>query len=193
MDGLGDHGWEVSHGSQIELFAVVGTVVLGGADNVGCGGATDIAGLWNVGNVTVELGRDGRELETGSRGVVEGGLAGAAPVGWHTGDGVHGGGSCSVPGSEGGESGGWHPEEWELGGQGEGWCQLLVPGAGRGGWEALLALRPCAGGVFHIVDLPVATDETESSGERGVLQGESGGHQGRIDHPGALVVNAEAR
>jgi hypothetical protein len=166
VDGLGDHGWEVSHGSQIELFAVVGTVVLGGADR-GRGGATDIAGLWNVGNVTVELGRDGRELETGSRGVVEGGLAGAAPVGWHTGDGVHAGGSSpyqvlraakAVDGIQ--KSGSWEVKERA---GANCWYPPLAAEVGRLCWPS--AHVPAVYSILWIYQLPLTRPKVPVSAE----------------------------
>lgn len=114
-DGLGDHGWEVSHGSQVEFNAVVFTVVLGGGE----GGSTtcldDVAGNWDVGDVTVELGLDSCELEADSRCVDDWGLAGGTPVAGHAGFVVNSGGTLTVPGSEGLELRGWHGEEWEHG------------------------------------------------------------------------------
>ena len=114
-DGLGDHGWEVSHGSQVEFDAVVFTVVLGGREGGKTTSLDDVAGLWDVGDVTVELGLDGGELEAGSRCVDDWGLAGGTPVAGHASDVIDSGGTLTVPGSEGSELICWHVEEWEHG------------------------------------------------------------------------------
>jgi hypothetical protein len=85
VDGLGDLGWEVSHLSQIELNVVGSSEVLGGAESGGGGGGNK-AGDWDVGDVTVELGHDGRELSADRTGVQDWGLTGGHPVGGHVGD-----------------------------------------------------------------------------------------------------------
>lgn len=111
VDGLGDLGWEVSHLSQIKVDAVVFSVVLGGAESGGAGG-DNIAGHWDVGDVTVELGHDRRKLETDRRSVDDWGLTGGHPVLGLASHIILQGGTLTVPGSEGTELGGWHPEEW---------------------------------------------------------------------------------
>jgi len=111
VDGLGDLGWEVSHLSQIKVDAVVFSVVLGGAESGG-GGGDNIAGDWEVGDVTVELGHDRRKLETDRSSVDDWGLTGGHPVLGLASHIILQGGTLTVPGSEGTELGGWHPEEW---------------------------------------------------------------------------------
>jgi hypothetical protein len=132
VDGLGDLGWEVSHLSQIELGAVVCSVVLRGAESGGVGGA-NIAGDWDVGDVTVELGHDGCELKTDSSGVLDRGLTGGHPVGGHVGGSIHRPLTLTVPGSEGGELDGWHREEWEHTGLGEAFISLQISSTGSCG------------------------------------------------------------
>ena len=193
-DGLGDLGWEVSHLSQIKFDAVVCTVVLVGAQGVG-GRAHDVAGHWDVGDVTVELGLDERELEADSRGVDDWCLTWGHPVGGHTGDVISCGGSLSVPGSEGGELLGWHPEEWDIVTKGESWCHLLLSSSiCSRHLEALHFGVPvsCGDGVLHVVDGIGARCESKLSGRGGVHHGEGGGSESRPDDPGALVVDREA-
>jgi len=158
MDGLGDLGWEVSHLSQIEVDGVVFSVVLGCAESggtaCGCGTRCD-AGHWDIGYVTVELGLDARELEGARIVVVDGGLTRGHPVlGLLSGD-IRDGGALTVPGSEGTELVGWHPEEWQHGGEGESWGQLLESSGSGRALEALGSYSKItgSGGVLHVVDL----------------------------------------
>jgi hypothetical protein len=77
---LGNLGWEISQGSQVECSGVVFTVV-----EVTDGGAAccllDVVGDWDVGDVTVELGLDTGELKTDRSGVGYWSLSNGTPGG----------------------------------------------------------------------------------------------------------------
>jgi len=158
---LGNLGWEISQGSQVEGGAVVFTEVEVTDYVVACC-LLDVVGDWDVGDVTVELGLDTSELKTDSTGVGDWNLSNGQPGCSLSRYRIIACASLSVPGSEGSVLCCWHGEEWGHVTCGEGLVSGIKSSCVESLYEGSVTIVEGGGGtggVLHGVDLPVGTGD----------------------------------